>query len=397
MTNGTWIFASLAVFAVLGCGDDDRSRPQLAPVGGSSLSKPSSSARRLPPVPPVPASWGVSMSQAAADAKRVLVIVNANSEDSKTVGAFYVKQRKIPHDNVLFVSTEAGEDLKEELYRTSFRDPVLAKLKTMKPKPDFIVLTKGVPIRTWESIALSVDSNLAVIEQKRTPIRGKERDEILNSVSPYYAKEEEFSSAKYGFYLVCRLDGYTVEDAKRLVTNSLAAKPANGPFLIDVAPDRIRSGYAQMHETLVRAAKVLRERNLDVELDETNTFVAGSKPCMGYASWGSNDGHYDVNNYRKIRFLPGAIAETFVSTSARTFKPVTGGQSVITDLIASGITGVKGYVDEPYTFALAHPDILFDRYTKGYTLAESFYMASPILKWKDIVVGDPICRPYPKR
>lgn len=63
---------------------------------------------------------------------------------------------------------------------------------------------------------------------------------------------------------------------------------------------------------------------------------------MGYASWGSNDGTFSLDEYRKLRFKPGALVETYVSTSARTFKPTTGGQSMIADLIAQGVTGVKG-------------------------------------------------------
>jgi hypothetical protein len=58
------------------------------------------------------------------------------------------------------------------------------------------------------------------------------------------------------------------------------------------------------------------------------------------------------------------------------------------------VTGVKGYVYEPYTTALAHADILFDRYTHGYNLAESFYAASNYVHWRDIVLGDPLCAPY---
>ena len=44
--------------------------------------------------------------------------------------------------------------------------------------------------------------------------------------------------------------------------------------------------------------------------------------------------------------------------------------------------------------SLAHADILFDRYTRGYSLIESLYMASPHLHWKEIFVGDPLCAPY---
>ena len=41
-----------------------------------------------------------------------------------------------------------------------------------------------------------------------------------------------------------------------------------------------------------------------------------------------------------------------------------------------------------------NPDILFDRYVRGATLAESFYAASYMVLWKDLVIGDPLCAPY---
>jgi len=38
---------------------------------------------------------------------------------------------------------------------------------------------------------------------------------------------------------------------------------------------------------------------------------------------------------------------------------------------------------------MAVVSVLFDRYTNGYNLAESYYMASRSLSWMDVVVGDP--------
>ena len=97
-------------------------------------------------------------------------------------------------------------------------------------------------------------------------------------------------------------------------------------------------------------------------------------------------------------WIPGSIAETFVSTGGRSFNYGTSyGQSLVADLIRDGVTGVKGYVYEPYLSAIAHPDILFDRYTDGYNLAESYYMASNFLSWMDVVVGDPKMAPYSDR
>ena len=149
-----------------------------------------------------------------------------------------------------------------------------------------------------------------------------------------------------------------------------------------------------MNLLLYRAAFRLGQRGVGVQIDTTATFVAPPAAVMGYVSWGSNDAHFDSVAYHAVRFLPGALAETFVSTSARTFGPVKEGQSRIVDLIAQGVTGVKGYVSEPFTLALANPDILFDRYVRGATLAESFYAASYMVLWKDLVIGDPLCAPY---
>ena len=99
-----------------------------------------------------------------------------------------------------------------------------------------------------------------------------------------------------------------------------------------------------------------------------------------------------------MTFAPGSIAETAVSTSGRNFQnPDAPGQSLIADLIKQGVTGCKGYVSEPYADAIARADILFERYTAGYNLAESFYMASVSAHWKDVVLGDPLCAPYANR
>jgi hypothetical protein len=98
--------------------------------------------------------------------------------------------------------------------------------------------------------------------------------------------------------------------------------------------------------------------------------------------------------YNSLTFAPGAVAETIVSTGARSFLPTTGGQSKIADLITQGVTGIKGYSDEPLVQGVASPSVLFDRYTRGWTLAESFYAASRLVSWMDIVIGDPICRAY---
>ena len=110
-------------------------------------------------------------------------------------------------------------------------------------------------------------------------------------------------------------------------------------------------------------------------------------------------------------FDPGALAGMFVSTDGRTFKeppaswqPGDGApgarfagtsDSLAADLIRAGVTGVSAHVDEPYLDASIRPDIIFPAYASGRNLAESFYAAMPYLSWQTLIVGDPLCAPFP--
>jgi hypothetical protein len=218
-----------------------------------------------------------------------------------------------------------------------------------------------------------------------------------------------------------------VADAEALTTRAIDAErsanagvPPGGPILLDVAPslgvgkDRephndLSRGLASGHPVeilqessaegfnadLEFAGESLQARHIPVKLEDTEKFAGGDVELAGYESWGSNDPKFDLAAYHALRFVPGAVGETAVSTSGRTFLPTQGGQSLIADLIQQGITGVKGYCDEPLLQAIASPSILFDRYTHGWTLAESFYAASSLVGWEDIVIGDPLARAYP--
>lgn len=338
------------------------------------------------------------------DVSRVLVVINGANEDSIKLGNYYISRRKIPAQNVVMLNCSASENISPDEYKFGIQKVVQDAIKKCPNAIDFIVLMKGVPIRMRDDGGYSVDGHLAAMNLNIEAIEKLEEAQIKRSVNPYFSANEPFSSKKYNMYLVTRLDGYDIEQCKTLVDNSLRAKAESGPFFFDAADNRKSGGYLEMQQMLYRANELLRSKGFTSNIDEKPEFVAPHDPLMGYASWGSNDGAFKGDVYRSIRFKPGAIAETYVSTSGRTFNLNTaieskknGGQSLIADLIQNGITGVKGYVSEPYTFALAHPDILFDRYTSGFNLAESFYAASLVTKWKDVVIGDPICRPYPQK
>lgn len=226
----------------------------------------------------------------------------------------------------------------------------------------------------------------------------------------YWKSTAPFTHAAFGGYLVTRLDGYTQADAISLVTRSLAPRAdRSAKVLLDVQPafgidDKSvqplpvtgdvpdESDYGSWNADMVRASDLLHSTSIPVELDLAPAFVGHRSNLLGYFSWGSNDQKYANSDYESLTFPPGSIGDTAVSTSARTFLTTEGGQSLIADLIAHGITGVKGYTDEPLLQAIASPSVAVDRYfIEGRNLAESFYAASRFVGWEDIVIGDPLC------
>jgi uncharacterized protein (TIGR03790 family) len=288
------------------------------------------------------------------------------------------------------------EECSYKEYAEQLMGPLKQFLAKLNRPIDYLVLTKGIPIRVREGASggLSVDSLVVSIDHAE-PAGRPGGVATLMSANPYFNKAERFSHARFGIYLVTRLIGYTRADCLGLVDNSLAAKRRDGPFLLHTGPGHNDEGYKTINEGMRRADEILKSRHMNSILSTGDKFPGDYKDLMGYYSWGSNDLKFDKRAYNSLGFAPGGIAETAVSTRARTFAdPKAPWQSLIADLVAQGVTGCKGYVSEPGAAAFAHADILFDRYTAGFNLAESFYMASWHIHWKDRVIGDPLCAPY---
>ncbi len=327
-------------------------------------------------------------SAATFDYTDVLLVINDNSAASVSIGNYFKTARGIADSNVVHIQAPTTEQVSSADFTSAIRTPIENFLTSngLTASINYIVLTKGVPIRIAETTD-SVDSSL-------TMILGSSSAYVLSDTvlgNPYHNKTGPFSRAAWGIYLVTRLDGYTVADVTALIDRSANTTTAStGNFVLDVDPTRDNPSY-QIGNTWIRSANtILTGRGYPTIFDETTTYLTNKSSVLGYYSWGSNDAN-DLNNGKPANtYLNGAIAETIVSTSARTFTaPATYGQSLIADLIAEGVSGAKGYVAEPYLSAIAHADILFDRYTNGYNLAESFYAASTHIGWKDLVVGDP--------
>jgi len=328
------------------------------------------------------------------DYSDVLVIINVNSPESVEIGEYFAARRHIPDGNLCRIQSSTDEEINDDEFQ-SLRSQIEHFLiyHHLADKINYLVTTKGVPLKVNRGARFSEISPSASVESELTLILSPWSKCIGRAgriYSPYFNAQSHFSHKEFGIYLVTRLDGYTVKDVKQLIQNGEGAKLV-GRFLFDCDPslDKV-AGF--LNDDLRHAATQLEEYGMSVTLDDSHKFLTRQDSVLGYVSWGSNDMHWEY--YTDLarphnQWLPGAIAETYVSTSARSFEHVLFIQSQIADLIREGVTGVKGYVYEPFASAMAHVDILFDRYTSGYNLAESFFAASWYLSWQDVVVGDP--------
>lgn len=366
----------------------------------------------------------------------MLLVSNENSSVSQAIAEDYAQARHITHRLTIHCADSAAATEQETIsfqdYQGAIETPVSAYL-ARNPGIQFIVLTKGVPLRivgaeTGERpvdssptapLSTSVDSHLAALGYSSMPEARQIR--ITGSgatgrgwINRYWGAREPFSHEKFGGYLVTRLDGYTEADAKALVRRALQAEAhyPKGTVLIDVqpifglgdkdqAPKQIEgdaipaeSSWSEYNGDMRRAGDLLKQLGVPTEVDLAPKFVGSRKGLAGYFSWGSNDAKFSGQAYASLTFSAGSIGDTAVSTSGRTFLPTQGGQSLIADLIAHGLTCAKGYVDEPLLQANASPSLLANLYFSGYTMAESFYAASHFVGWQDIIVGDPLCAPY---
>ncbi len=325
----------------------------------------------------------------------VAVIINANSSASQTVGNYFRVQRGIPATNMIYVHVDTTEEIDSTMFnvlRSQVEDQLI--LNNLQNSINYLVTTKGVPLKVNRGSTYSQISPSASVESELMLILGNYSSYIGGAgpqMCPYFYQNAHFSRATYGIYLVTRLDAYTVQDVLSLIDRSgpnVSVDPSN-PFLFDQDP----AWTSPLNTYMSRARTTLVGKGKVVTFDSLSTYQTNRQNLLGYMSWGSNDHYQHLYTQHAIphnTYARGAIAETYVSTSGRSFdNPPSYGQSLIVDLLAEGVSGAKGYVYEPYSNAMAHAYILFDRYTSNYNLAESYFMASLLVSWMDVVVGDP--------
>ncbi len=236
------------------------------------------------------------------DYSDVGVLINNLSEESKTIGWAFVAARNISLDRVFIFNesgTPVGETINREKFNTYFAAPFLEMLqnRSSASQLNYLVTTKGIPLRvSGGGDKASFDQELALLGGSYNSSIGAD-NWFDHGYGPLAGKEmEPFTRDKYGFFLVTRLTGYTVDTALELIERANNSLGQRGTFVLDLATNRNGSGYKYWNDDLYVANATLNgSMNLPVYFDEEAEFVTNISNVMGYASWGSNDGNWATN------------------------------------------------------------------------------------------------------
>ncbi len=222
------------------------------------------------------------------DYSDVGVLINNNSEASRTIGWAFVEARNIPEENI-FIFNNSSAPTKETINRDQFDQyfaaPFLEMLANRSAETDlnYLVSTKGIPLR------ISGGNNKASFDQEFSLLGGSYSSSIG---SDYWVEHdygplagnsmEAFSRDQYGFFLMTRLTGYTVETALGLIEKANNSLGERGVFALDLATNRNGSGYKFWNDDLYAADAVLNgSMGLPTVFDQTTQFLTNVTNVMG--------------------------------------------------------------------------------------------------------------------
>lgn len=354
-----------------------------------------------------------------------VVVYNSDLPESQELAKYYAEQRGIASERLIGLKCPPGDSMSRQEFEELLRKPLYDLFKragwwSMEERPTkdartgkstkgpvvvdskvrLIVLMRGIPFqirreaqspKSTEEDEASVDSELTLLGMVRQPVNGALRN-------PYFDLPTRFRMLQNsnGLLLVGRLDGPDAATVKRMIDDSIKAEETGlrGRAAVDLA---LRTGvYEEGEEWLRRTTKTFREFGIPTYVDRHESVMRENWPLPDtalYFGWYTSDACGALKP-ATFRFAPGAIACHLHSFSGAELRAAD--KHWVGPLLSMGAAAVMGNVFEPYLSLTVHFDVFTKRLMEGYTLAEAAWNATPALSWMNVVVGDPLYRPYGK-
>ena len=358
--------------------------------------------------------------------RQTIVIYNASSESSAALAKVYAGLREIPEDRLIGLPLSKEETISRDEFESTLREPLLRKFaerdwwtiekrdlldpngkkygqspQVVKQEIRVLVIMRGVPLRVERSAAehkgpndadeASVDSELTTLGLPNRKLQGA----IENA---YYQSTKRFPEQvrAMGQLIVGRLDAADDATVRRMMQDTIRAEREGlwGRAVIDFG--LMDAGYEEGEQWLGRSVAAYREAGIPVFTDRYREVIREAWPLPDtilYFGW-YTDKCKGALASPDFQFRPGAIACHLHSFSAETLRDKTANWCA--PLLDHGAAATFGNVWEPYLTLTIHFDLLNARLLDGFTLGEAAWSATPGLSWMNVVIGDPLYRPFAK-
>jgi uncharacterized protein (TIGR03790 family) len=373
------------------------------------------------------ASGGPARAQTPAEewnaAAETAVVFNPDFPGSAELAEYYAEKRGISKDRLIGLRCPQEDSMSRAEFDMLLRQPLLQMFKTKgwwiaePPLPELppakagtlapvaqptrvrvLVLMRGLPFqirrvaekpKPSEEDEASVDSELTVLGLNQPPHKGGLRN-------PFFDQPSRFpqSQRSSGMLLVGRLDGPDDETVRRMIDDALHAEQhgLRGRAVIDLA---LKNGaYQEGEDWLKRSAETYQRVGIPVFIDRAEPLLREAWPLPDtilYFGW-YTDRVSGALATPGFRFKRGAIACHLHSFSASVIR--SSGQAWVGPLLAHGAAVAFGNVHEPYLSLTVHFDVFNKRLLEGFTVGEAAWNATPALSWMNVVLGDPLYRPF---
>jgi len=350
------------------------------------------------------------------------VVYNLDFPGSAGLAAYYAEKRHIPKERVIGLRCPQEDSMSREEFDTQLRQPLLRTFQnkgwwisrapmpltgegirapaTISPTVRVLVLMRGVPFqirrvsqnpKQAEEDEASVDSELTTLGLESPPVKGGMRN-------PYFGQQARFPHAQHaaGLLLTGRLDGPDDATVRRMIDDALAAEENGllGRAVIDLAHKK--GAYQEGEDWLKRSADTFKQAGIPAFIDRSADVLIDAWPLPDtilYFGW-YTDHIAGALASTSFRFKQGAIAchlHSFSASIIRVHDKAWAGP-----LLSKGAAVTFGNVFEPYLSLTTHFDVLNKRLLEGFTVGEAAWNATPALSWMNVVLGDPLYRPFGK-
>lgn len=351
----------------------------------------------------------------ALEPKEVLVLANINATSSLKLAQYYMRQRGIPEENLVRLSTVTSERCSRDEYENKIRRPLRSFLATRGADAGIrcLVSMYGMPLAIDAMPAekkpsasspptpgaptedrAAVDSELALVLTGDYPLASW-------LPNPYFLgfQQQATTLKRDEVLMVSRLDGPDADTVYRIIDDALATEKTGlqGRAYFDArwpSPPKEQqlSGYALYDASLHHAAdKMDTSGRMPVRLDQRDElFQPGDCPQAAlYCGWYSLSHYVDA-----FTWVRGAIGYHIASGECSTLKR-SGSQVWCKRMLERGIAATIGPVNEPYVQAFPLPELFFPILAEGYlSLGETYLVTLPFLSWQMVLIGDPLYQPF---